>query len=391
MAQQRPAPSGSKAANARGRQPATPGPRRPTSGRAADPRPIPAPFLTHPPGEPTTPDEPAGPDEPTTPDEPVDSSETTTPVEPVDPGETTTPVEPVDPGAQSRFSTRDESGTPGGPADLSAPSDLGTPSEPDQPRQPDEPGQPEALGNASNPGPAVTSEPDATADPAPDSPQPVTAAEVETADLRHLDPATADTRDGDGQDGNTRDGDGQDEPTQLIAPRPVPRPVVNRGPATGRAAAPGHSLRRTVNQRGVAKVPVRRDLQAPVQRQQPVLGLCLQPMVHVADMPAAVAFYEAFGGEVVHGDRGGEWVLMQVGTAQVGLVVRPPDPARGESTVELNFSAAMPLDRLEQLLRERGVTIVEVATDAELGTRLHVETPDGMPVKIHHIEPDPLV
>ncbi|GAA2507608.1 hypothetical protein GCM10010435_14760 [Winogradskya consettensis] len=114
-------------------------------------------------------------------------------------------------------------------------------------------------------------------------------------------------------------------------------------------------------------------------------------MVHVADMPAAVNFYEAMGGELIHGDRDGEWVLMQVGNAQIGLVVRPPDPSRGESTVELNFSATMPLDRLEQMLRERDITIVEVADDPEVGVRLHVETPDGMPIKIHHVEPDLLV
>ncbi|OJF11655.1 hypothetical protein BG844_25050 [Couchioplanes caeruleus subsp. caeruleus] len=120
-------------------------------------------------------------------------------------------------------------------------------------------------------------------------------------------------------------------------------------------------------------------------------GLQLQPMVHVADMPAAVGFYEKLGGELIHGERGGDWVLMQVGTAQVGLVTRPPDPAQGESTVELNFSATMPLERLEKQLRDRGVTIVRLATDRDLGTRLHVETPDGMPVKIHQVEPDLMI
>jgi hypothetical protein len=108
-------------------------------------------------------------------------------------------------------------------------------------------------------------------------------------------------------------------------------------------------------------------------------------------MAAAVAFYERLGGEVNHGERDGEWVLMQVGTAQIGLVTRPPDALRGESTVELNFTATMPLDRLEQLLRSRGVTVVEVAVDRDLGARLHVETPDGMPIKIHQVEPELMV
>jgi hypothetical protein len=59
--------------------------------------------------------------------------------------------------------------------------------------------------------------------------------------------------------------------------------------------------------------------------------------------------------------------------------------------VELNFTATMPLDQLEQLLRERGVTIVEVTANRDLGLQLHVETPDGMPIKIHQVEPELLV
>jgi predicted enzyme related to lactoylglutathione lyase len=114
-------------------------------------------------------------------------------------------------------------------------------------------------------------------------------------------------------------------------------------------------------------------------------------MVHVDDMAAAVGFYEKLGGEVNHGDRSGDWVLMQVGTAQIGLVTRPPNASRGESTVELNFAATRPLDRLEQMLREQGVTVVEMTADRDLGTQLHVETPDGMPIKIHQVEPELMV
>ena len=127
------------------------------------------------------------------------------------------------------------------------------------------------------------------------------------------------------------------------------------------------------------------------QPRPPLIGLQLQPVVHVDDMAAAVAFYESLGGEVNHGDRTGEWVLMQVGTAQVGLVTRPPAASRGESTVELNFTATMPLDRLEQMLLERGVIIVALTTDRDLGAQLHVETPEGMPIKIHQVEPELLV
>jgi predicted enzyme related to lactoylglutathione lyase len=167
------------------------------------------------------------------------------------------------------------------------------------------------------------------------------------------------------------------------AGRPGP-PHAPAGPGRGRTGDQfsGPRAVRRAETVGVAKVPAFRPL---------LPGLQLQPMVHVGDMAAAVAFYEKLGGEVNHGDRDGEWVLMQVGTSQIGLVTRPPDASRGESTVELNFTATMPLDRLEQMLRLQGVTVVEVAADRDLGTRLHVETPDGMPIKIHQVEPDLMV
>jgi hypothetical protein len=123
----------------------------------------------------------------------------------------------------------------------------------------------------------------------------------------------------------------------------------------------------------------------------PFPGLQLQPMVHVGDMVRAVAFFEKLGGEINHGDRTDDWVLMQLGTAQVGLVHRPPQTRQAPGTVELNFSATMPLDRLESLLREHDVTIVEVARDPHLGAQLHVRTPDGMPIRIYQVEPDLLV
>ncbi|MEU7902971.1 VOC family protein [Actinoplanes sp. NPDC049118] len=151
------------------------------------------------------------------------------------------------------------------------------------------------------------------------------------------------------------------------------------GHSTEPSTGPGTHRPETI---GGAKVPPPRPF---------LPGLQLQPMVHVGDMATAVAFYEKLGGEINHGDRNGDWVLMQVGTAQIGLVTRPPDAARGASTVELNFSATMPLDRLERWLRDHGVKIVEVARDLDLGTQLHVETPDGMPIRIHQVESDLMV
>jgi predicted enzyme related to lactoylglutathione lyase len=157
---------------------------------------------------------------------------------------------------------------------------------------------------------------------------------------------------------------------------------INPSSAPAEARQPGPEAARRTDLVGVARVPQPRPL---------LPGLQLQPMVHVDDMASAVAFYERLGGEINHGDRSGDWVLMQVGTAQIGLVTRPPNASRGESTVELNFTATMPLDQLEQILRAQGVIVVEMTADRDLGMQLHVETPEGMPIKIHQVEPELMV
>ena len=86
-------------------------------------------------------------------------------------------------------------------------------------------------------------------------------------------------------------------------------------------------------------------------------GLQLHPAVHVADMAAGIAFYQHLGAELIHGGRDADWTLMQLGTVQIGLLAQPPATELGECAVELNFSAAMPLDRLEQRLRRAGVPV----------------------------------
>src|SRR4051812_10364700 len=111
-------------------------------------------------------------------------------------------------------------------------------------------------------------------------------------------------------------------------------------------------------------------------------GLVLQPVVHVADMAAAIAFYQQLGAELIHGGRDCEWTLVQLGTIQIGLLAVPPDGERGESTVELNFSASMPLDRLEDRLRRAGVAVAGVAG------QLHVRSLDGLLIKIDQREPE---
>ena len=113
-----------------------------------------------------------------------------------------------------------------------------------------------------------------------------------------------------------------------------------------------------------------------------------QPIVHVDDMPAAVAFYQCLGAEVVHGGGADDWVLLQLGTTQIGLVAHPPRSEDGECTVELNFAATTPLDDLERRLRGAGVTISAFETHPDFGDQLQVRSPDGLLIKINQLEPE---
>jgi catechol 2,3-dioxygenase-like lactoylglutathione lyase family enzyme len=115
------------------------------------------------------------------------------------------------------------------------------------------------------------------------------------------------------------------------------------------------------------------------------LGLQLQPMVHVRDMPASVAFYRRLGGEIIHGTEDADWVLMQVGTVQIALVGRPADPLRGESPVDLVFGATAPLEQLRRRLPG-----AELADHRDFGEQLEVRSPDGLLIRINQLEPDPL-
>jgi predicted enzyme related to lactoylglutathione lyase len=111
-------------------------------------------------------------------------------------------------------------------------------------------------------------------------------------------------------------------------------------------------------------------------------------MVHVEDMAAAVSFYEALGASVVQGSRDGDWVLLSLGEARIGLLAHPPNPEQGEGAVELNFEATEPLDRFEDRLRAAGVRITSPATDAVFGRQLQVTSPDGLLVKINESDPE---
>lgn len=169
-------------------------------------------------------------------------------------------------------------------------------------------------------------------------------------------------------------------PTSPAAPPPTsqatPRPL-------GRATPPdptGRAMPHPTRDPGPTAAAARRSERGP--------GLQLRPIVHVEDMTASVAFYQRLGAEVVHGETDGDWVLLQLGTTQLGLVARPPHAERGECTVELNFAAAMPLDLLQERLAVGGGPIAELTTDPDLGDQVEIRTPDGLLIKISQLEPD---
>lgn len=114
----------------------------------------------------------------------------------------------------------------------------------------------------------------------------------------------------------------------------------------------------------------------------------LQPMVHVEDMAASVAFYEALGAQVVHGSRDGDWVLLRLGGAELGLLAHPPNPDQGEAAVELNLVSTEPLPELEERLRAAGVVVARPATDEAFGRQLQLAAPGGMLVKVNELEPE---
>ncbi|MCD2192065.1 TetR family transcriptional regulator [Actinomycetospora endophytica] len=118
------------------------------------------------------------------------------------------------------------------------------------------------------------------------------------------------------------------------------------------------------------------------------LGMHLRPMVHVEDMSASVTFYERLGATVLHGSRDGDWALLALGEARIGLLAHPPNPEQRGGLVELNFEATEPLDVLEARLRADGITITSPTSHASFGRQLQLTAPDGLLIKIDELAPD---
>ena len=116
-------------------------------------------------------------------------------------------------------------------------------------------------------------------------------------------------------------------------------------------------------------------------------ALKLQPMIHVKDMAASIKFYEALGADLLTASRDGDWAQLSLGGAEIGLLAHPANPEQNEGQVELNFEANEPLEGLQERLSAAGVKIARGAADEAFGAQLQIESPDGMLVKINHLDP----
>lgn len=114
----------------------------------------------------------------------------------------------------------------------------------------------------------------------------------------------------------------------------------------------------------------------------------LQPRVHVEQMAPAVAFYEALGAALTHGSRNGGPRHAQIGDGELALLAHPPNPDQNEGIVEPKFDTTNDLNALQDRLTAGGVRVVTPITDEGFGQQLQVTTPDGLLIKINHLEPE---
>jgi catechol 2,3-dioxygenase-like lactoylglutathione lyase family enzyme len=125
----------------------------------------------------------------------------------------------------------------------------------------------------------------------------------------------------------------------------------------------------------------------PVAIEPTALGLAVQPMVHVADMAASLAFYEALGGRLVFGSRDGDWALVAFGGGAISLLAHPPGDGRKE-TVELQFTCTARLESVEAQVKAVDPSFIDRGVaDEAFGRMLKLRTPDGLLIKLLELEP----
>ncbi len=116
------------------------------------------------------------------------------------------------------------------------------------------------------------------------------------------------------------------------------------------------------------------------------LGLRLQPMVHVPDLAEALRFYEGLGGRLLFGSRDGDWAMVEIGGARLGLLAHPPGDGLKE-TVELQFACDRPLEVVEARMSALDPAFVERGVaDEAFGRMLILRAQGGLLVKVVEVE-----
>lgn len=115
-------------------------------------------------------------------------------------------------------------------------------------------------------------------------------------------------------------------------------------------------------------------------------ALSLAPLIHVSALGQAIEFYQKLGATLVHGSRDGDYALLRLGGAEIGLLAHPP--SERDTRVELAFNSSEPLAQLEERLRADGVTIAQGTSDEGVGYQLQVQDADGFVIKINQLEPE---
>jgi catechol 2,3-dioxygenase-like lactoylglutathione lyase family enzyme len=109
----------------------------------------------------------------------------------------------------------------------------------------------------------------------------------------------------------------------------------------------------------------------------------VRPIHFVADLAAAVRFYEALGLSAQAQSRARHWVELSAAGGELGLHdAAIAADGQGRTGIALNFVADEPLETVEVRLREAGFPPEGTIVDQEWGRSLVVPGPDGTLIQI---------
>ncbi len=115
--------------------------------------------------------------------------------------------------------------------------------------------------------------------------------------------------------------------------------------------------------------------------------LTLQPMLHVADVGAHVAFFERLGGQLVYGSRDGDWALVRFGATELALLAHPANPDENAGNpLELQLASRAPLEDVLARLPAGGAWVARGIADEGFGRQLQLRSPDGLVIKVNEID-----